>query len=124
MSKPWQAYGFPGFFVCPARAAGRVKATNVSHELEYAKPKSLVAPSATAELLKLAMPIIGLTVSRMAMGFIDFVMVSRLGTDAQAAISPATIFVFALACLGMGAAQSATLSANISSYGHIYHHPR
>ncbi len=78
----------------------------MSHELEYAKPKSLVAGSATAELLKLAMPIIGMMVSRMLMGFIDFVMVSRLGTDAQAAISPATIFVFALACLGMGAAQS------------------
>lgn len=58
------------------------------------------------ELLRLALPIIGMTVSRMAMGFIDFVMVSQLGTEAQAAISPATIFVFALACFGMGAAQS------------------
>ena len=62
------------------------------------QPLALERP--TAALLKLAMPIIGLMVSRMAMGFIDFVMVSRLGTDAQAAISPATIFVFALACLG------------------------
>ena len=52
------------------------------------------------------MPIIGMTVSRMAMGFVDFWMVSQLGTEAQAAISPATVFVFALACLGMGAAQS------------------
>ena len=60
----------------------------------------------TLALLSLAMPIIGMTVSRMLMGFIDFIMVSRLGTEAQAAISPATILVFALACLGMGAAQS------------------
>lgn len=58
------------------------------------------------ELLYQAMPIIGMTVSRMAMGFIDFIMVSKLGTEAQAAISPATVLVFALACLGMGAAQS------------------
>ncbi len=60
----------------------------------------------TAELLKLAGPIIGMTLSRLAMTFIDFVMVSRLGTDAQAAISPATIFVFAASCLGLGMAQS------------------
>lgn len=58
------------------------------------------------ELLKLALPIIGMTVSRMMMGFIDFFMVSKLGTEATAAISPATLFVFAAACLGMGAATS------------------
>ncbi|MCH8807140.1 MAG: MATE family efflux transporter, partial [Planctomycetes bacterium] len=67
---------------------------------------NLKPQSPTLELLRLAAPIIGMTVSRMAMGFIDFVMVSQLGTEAQAAISPATLFVFALACLGMGAAQS------------------
>ena len=53
-------------------------------------------------LLILAIPIMGLTVSRMLMGFIDFVMVSRLGTEAQAAISPSTMLVFTIACLGMG----------------------
>lgn len=58
----------------------------------------------TWELLYLAFPIIGLTVSRMLMGFVDFVMVSWLGTDAQAAISPATLFVFAVGCAGMGVA--------------------
>lgn len=58
------------------------------------------------QLLRLALPIIGMMVSRMLMGFIDFVMVSQLGTQAQAAISPATVFVFALACLGMGVANS------------------
>jgi len=57
-------------------------------------------------LLKLATPIIGTMVTRMAMGFVDFVMVSRLGTDATAAVSPATILVFAVMCLGMGGATS------------------
>lgn len=57
-------------------------------------------------LLRLALPIMGMTVTRMLMGFVDVFMVSRLGTDALAAISPASIFVFALACLGMGAATS------------------
>ena len=60
----------------------------------------------TAELLLLALPIIGMMISRMLMGFIDFVMVSQLGTQAQAAISPATILVFALACVGMGVANA------------------
>lgn len=54
----------------------------------------------------LAGPIIGMMVSRMLMGFIDFVMVSRLGTEAQAAISPASIFVFTIACLGLGIANA------------------
>jgi len=70
-------------------------------------------PSATPQLrpemrrlLRLATPIIGTMVTRMAMGFVDFVMVSRLGTDATAAVSPATILVFAVMCLGMGGATS------------------
>ena len=58
------------------------------------------------KLLILAAPIIAAMVSRMAMGFIDFVMVSRLGTEATAAISPSTILVFSVLCLGMGAATS------------------
>lgn len=58
----------------------------------------------TASLLVLALPIIGMTISRMLMGFIDFAMVSRLGTTAQAAISPATTFVFVISCIGMGIA--------------------
>ncbi|MFH1419998.1 MAG: MATE family efflux transporter [Planctomycetota bacterium] len=57
-------------------------------------------------LLVLAAPMILTMVSRMLMGFIDFVMVSRLGTEATAAISPCTIFVFTLICFGMGAASS------------------
>lgn len=60
--------------------------------------------SPTWELLVLAVPIVGMTTTRMLMGFIDFVMVSKLGTEAQAAISPASILVFTVACLGMGTA--------------------
>ncbi len=62
--------------------------------------------SPTMQLLRLALPIIGMMVSRMLMGFIDFVMVSQLGTEAQAAISPAVMLVFAVGCLGMGIANS------------------
>lgn len=60
-----------------------------------------------ARLLSLAMPIIALMVTRMLMGFVDFTMVSQLGTDATAAISPATILVFNVMVLGMGPATSA-----------------
>ncbi len=59
---------------------------------------------AMLDLLRLALPIIAMMVSRMLMGFIDFVMVSQLGTEAQAAISPASLFVFVVACLGLGIA--------------------
>ncbi|MBK9118128.1 MAG: MATE family efflux transporter [Phycisphaerales bacterium] len=58
----------------------------------------------TVELLILALPIILMMVSRMLIGFIDFVMVSKLGTAAQAAISPATLLVWTVACLGNGVA--------------------
>lgn len=68
------------------------------------KLPSASSRGATLELLRLALPIIALTVSRMLMGFIDFVMVSWLGTDAQAAISPATLLVFTVGCAGMGLA--------------------
>ena len=60
----------------------------------------------TMELLVLAAPIIAMTTSRMLMGFIDFVMVSQLGTDAQAAISPASLFVFVVGCVGLGIANA------------------
>jgi MATE family multidrug resistance protein len=45
------------------------------------------------------------------MGFVDFAMVSKLGTAATAAISPATIIVFNVMVLGMGAAMSAQVFA-------------
>jgi len=60
----------------------------------------------TLALLRLALPMIGMMVSRLLMTFIDFAMVSVLGTEAQAAISPATIFVFVVGCVGMGIAHA------------------
>jgi MATE family multidrug resistance protein len=63
-------------------------------------------PSLTLELLRLALPLVAATASRMLMGFIDFVMVAKLGTDAQAAMSPATLLVWAFVALGMGMATS------------------
>jgi MATE family multidrug resistance protein len=62
--------------------------------------------SPVAELLVLAGPMIGLTISRMAINLVDVYMVSMLGTAAQAAISPSTILLFAISCIGMGMAQS------------------
>ncbi len=53
-------------------------------------------------LLVLAMPIIASMVSRTAMSFVDFVMVSQLGTDAQAAIVPAGIILFCVISFGVG----------------------
>lgn len=50
----------------------------------------------------LAGPIIGSMVSRTAMGLVDFVMVSQLGTEAQAAIVPAGIALFSLIAFGFG----------------------
>ena len=70
--------------------------------------------SQVGQLLRLAAPMIGMTVSRMAMGFIDFLMVSQLGTAAQAAISPATVLVFSVVCIGMGAASSVQTFASQS----------
>lgn len=65
-----------------------------------------VAHGATAELLVLALPLIGLTVSRMMINFIDTWMVGQLGEAALAAISPSTILLFAISCVGMGMIQS------------------
>lgn len=62
--------------------------------------------SPTLELFRLALPIVIMMASRMLMGFIDFWMVKYLGTTAQAAISPAVMLVFTVACLGMGVANS------------------
>ncbi len=72
--------------------------------LAYARGASNRGPMLA--LLILALPIIGMTVTRMLMGFVDFVMVSQLGTAAQAAISPASLFVFAIGCFGSGIATS------------------
>jgi MATE family multidrug resistance protein len=57
-------------------------------------------------LLTLAAPTVGAKLSHMALGFTDFVVVSWMGTDATAAISPGTLAVFILLCLGMGSVTS------------------
>lgn len=62
------------------------------------------APSLTRQLARLSIPMIGISASRMLMGFTDFAMVSGLGTAAQAALSPASILVFAVMAIGLGAA--------------------
>src|SRR5262245_7946009 len=98
--EPWP----PGFFVWQ-----RVEdMSQISpHTHSYAARGEL--PPLRAELrclIILALPMVATTVSRMAIGFIDFVMVSFLGTDATAAISPSVILVFTIQCLGMGAATS------------------
>ncbi len=54
-------------------------------------------------LLVLAGPIIGSMVSRTLMSLVDFVMVSQLGTEPQAAIVPAGITLFTFIAFGMGA---------------------
>src|SRR5438876_124840 len=58
------------------------------------------------QLLALAGPTVGAKLSHMALGFTDFVFVSRMGTEATAAISPSTLFVFIVLCLGMGSVTS------------------
>lgn len=53
-------------------------------------------------LLALALPIIASMISRTVMSFVDFVMVSQLGTEAQAAIMPAGVLLFCIVSFGMG----------------------
>jgi len=60
-----------------------------------------------ARLWRLALPSIGFAVSRLVLGQMDFVMLTWTGTDAVAAISPATILVFVVQSVGMGLAMSA-----------------
>jgi MATE family multidrug resistance protein len=50
----------------------------------------------------MALPIVVTTVSRTVMGFVDFWMVSKLGTDEQAAMTPALMVVFCFISVGMG----------------------
>lgn len=58
------------------------------------------------QLLGLAMPTVAAKLSHMALGFTDFLFVSRLGTEATAAISPSTLLIYIFLCLGMGSVTS------------------
>jgi len=53
-------------------------------------------------LLLLSMPMIASMISRTVMSFVDFVMVSRLGAEAQAAIMPAGVLLFCVMAFGIG----------------------
>jgi MATE family multidrug resistance protein len=78
---------------------------NTVVKVNQAAAAATATRSDTLDLLRLALPNIGMTISRMLMGFIDFAMVSQLGTAAQAAVSPSTLLLFTIGCLGIGMAQ-------------------
>ncbi len=65
-----------------------------------------------AAVLALALPVIVTTVSRTVMGFVDFGMVSLLGTDAQAALTPASMMVFCFISFGIGTMACVTTFAS------------
>lgn len=69
-------------------------------------PEHDSARTITTALLRLAAPMVGMTITRFLMGFIDVVMVSWVGTAELAAISPATMIVFVVGCVAMGIANS------------------
>lgn len=62
--------------------------------------------SIPVQLLVLAGPMIASMISRTAMSFVDFAMVSQLGTEAQAAVMPAGILLFCGVSFGMGSVQA------------------
>ena len=72
--------------------------------------------SVAITLLSLAAPVIATNISRTVMSFADFVMVSRLGTDAQAAIMPAGIVLFVIIGFGLGVVSVVTTLVS-QSYG-------
>ncbi|MAX24946.1 MAG: hypothetical protein CMJ19_10625 [Phycisphaeraceae bacterium] len=53
-------------------------------------------------MIKLSCPIITTMISQTVMQFVDFAMVSQLGTDAMAAVMPAGILVFCFISFGLG----------------------
>ena len=53
-------------------------------------------------MLLLAGPLVAANVSRTVMSFVDFAMVSRLGSEAQAAVGPAGLVLWTLGAFGIG----------------------
>ncbi|MBN2562180.1 MAG: MATE family efflux transporter [Phycisphaerae bacterium] len=106
---PKSRRGATGFSPCGAAQSSGAHSPGARAEVLGSSATHEVLPSMGEEarrLLTLAAPMIGTMVSRMAMGFVDFILVSMLGTEATAAISPSTICVFSVLCLGMGAVMS------------------
>lgn len=73
-----------------------------SHDLSHSNLHTPTQGQLAISLLKLACPIITTMISQTVMQFVDFAMVSRLGTDAMAAVMPAGILVFCFISFGMG----------------------
>lgn len=77
--------------------------------LERSAEDAVLRRQVPLALLHLALPIIAVWVSRTLMSFADFTMVSWIpdqGTEAQAAITPANLFLFCFIGLGMGTVTS------------------
>ena len=66
------------------------------------KPPLASDEKVLSTLLRLAGPVIAATISRTIMSFVDFAMVSELGTEAQAAVVAAGIMGFCLIAFGQG----------------------
>ncbi|MDZ4258974.1 MAG: MATE family efflux transporter [Gemmatimonadales bacterium] len=58
--------------------------------------------SATAPLLRLSLPIVGVNVGMMLMGAVDTIMVGRVSPEAIAAVALGNVFFFALSIFGVG----------------------
>ena len=65
-------------------------------------PGETPARSDLSALVMLSLPVVVTTVSRTVMGFVDFWMVSSLGTEQQAAVTPASLLVFCFISFGIG----------------------
>lgn len=78
----------------------------MSHEMLTLPRERELRNSPTLQLLVLALPMIGMSVSRMLVGFIDAYFVAKLGPAALAAVAPATLMLFAISCVGLGMVQS------------------
>lgn len=78
-------------------------------EIEPKAPRSLLAAIVT-----LSLPVVVNNISRTMMGFVDFTMVSMLGTDAQAAMTPSVLLTFSIIALALGGSISVNTFASQS----------
>jgi len=69
---------------------------------EAAARKPGAASGDLRAVLSMSAPIVVATISRTTMSFVDFAMVSRLGTEAQAAVGTASIMLFVAISGGIG----------------------
>lgn len=76
----------------------------MSHEAPQLHDDRSRAGRQLLAMLAMSVPIVINNVSRTIMGFVDFAMVSQLGTTAQAAITPAVLLMYCVLGIGMGTA--------------------